>query len=150
MTRYILDTDHLTLLRRNHVNVVPRIAFVPPDSVFVTIITIEEQLRGRLAVISRISNKPEKFGIAYDYLFDSLSDFHRLNLLRFDQTAVDCFQELRRQKIRIGSQDLKIASIAISQQATLLTRNYRDFVQVPGLLMADWSIALLAREAIDE
>jgi tRNA(fMet)-specific endonuclease VapC len=104
----------LTLLRRNHVNVVPRIAFVPPDSVFVTIITIEEQLRGRLAVISKISNKPEKFGIAYDYLFDSLSDFHRLNLLRFD------------------SQDLKIASIAISQQSTLLTRNYRDFVQVPG------------------
>jgi tRNA(fMet)-specific endonuclease VapC len=41
--------------------------------------------------------------------------------------------------IRIGTQDLKIASIALANRATLLTRNYRDFVQVPDLIIDDWT-----------
>ncbi|MCY7336450.1 MAG: type II toxin-antitoxin system VapC family toxin [Chamaesiphon sp.] len=140
MNRYTLDTDHLTLLKRNHPIVRSKISLIPPETIFVTIVTIEEQLRGRLAVISKIANQPERFSIAYDYLFDSFLDFYNLNLLRFDPVAVDYFQQFRRQKIRIGSQDLKIASITISQQATLVTRNHRDFIQVPGLQLADWSI----------
>jgi tRNA(fMet)-specific endonuclease VapC len=34
--------------------------------------------------------------------------------------------------------DLKIASIAISHDATLLTRNTVDFAQVPGLRFENW------------
>ena len=41
-------------------------------------------------------------------------------------------------RIRIGTQDLKIASVAIVRQALLLTSNLRDFQQVPGLALADW------------
>jgi tRNA(fMet)-specific endonuclease VapC len=140
MTRYILDTDHLTLLKRNHPIVTAKIASVRPENISVTIVTVEEQLRGRLAIVSKISQQPEKFSLAYGYLLESVLDFCNLNLINFDPIAVEQFQQFRRQKIRIGTQDLKIASIAISQQATLLTRNYRDFVQVPGLLMEDWSI----------
>jgi tRNA(fMet)-specific endonuclease VapC len=108
--------------------------------IFVTIVTIEEQLRGRLAMISKIATQPEKFSIAYDYLFDSFMDFYNLNLLRFNPVAVDLFKQFRQQKVRIGSQDLKIASIALSQQAVLLTRNQKDFIQVPGLSIEDWSV----------
>jgi tRNA(fMet)-specific endonuclease VapC len=93
-----------------------------------------------LAVVSKVSNQPERFSIAYDYLFDSFQDFYKLNLLRLDPVAADYFQQFRKQKIRIGSQDLKIASIALSQKATLLTRNYKDFIQVPGLSIEDWSV----------
>jgi tRNA(fMet)-specific endonuclease VapC len=139
MIRYILDTDHLTLLKRNNPEVTARIASVPAEDIFVTIITVEEQFRGRLAVVSKISQQPEKFSIAYSYLLDSVLNFCNLNLINFDPVAVEQFQQLRHQKIRIGTQDLKIASIALAQQATLLTRNYRGFVQVPGLLIEDWS-----------
>jgi tRNA(fMet)-specific endonuclease VapC len=139
MNRYILDTDHLTLLKRNHPIVRAKIGLIPPADIFVTIVTIEEQLRGRLAVVSKVSNQPERFSIAYDYLFDSFQDFYKLNLLRLDPAAADYFQQFRKQKIRIGSQDLKIASIALSQKATLLTRNHKDFIQVPGLSIEDWS-----------
>jgi tRNA(fMet)-specific endonuclease VapC len=139
MTRYILDTDHLTLLKRNHPVVTAKLASIRPENIFVTIVTAEEQLRGRLAIVSKISQQPEKFSIAYGYLLESVLDFCNLNLINFDPVAVEQFQQFRRQKVRIGTQDLKIASIAISQQATLLTRNYRDFNQVPGLLMEDWS-----------
>ncbi len=140
MNRYILDTDDLTLLKRNHPVVRSKISSIPSECIFVTIVTIEEQLRGRLAMISKIATQPEKFSIAYDYLFDSFMDFYNLNVLRFDPVAVDLFQQFRQQKIRIGSQDLKIASIALSQKAILLTRNQKDFIQVPDLSIEDWSV----------
>ena len=47
---------------------------------------------------------------------------------------------LLRQKVRVGTQDMRIASIALANNATLLTRNRRDFEKVPGLLFADWTL----------
>jgi tRNA(fMet)-specific endonuclease VapC len=54
MTCYILDTDHLTLLKRNNDKVNAKVASIPSKDIFVTIITVEEQLRGRLAIISKV------------------------------------------------------------------------------------------------
>jgi tRNA(fMet)-specific endonuclease VapC len=45
---------------------------------------------------------------------------------------------LRTARIRIGTQDLKIASIALADNATLLSANLVDFRQVPGLDVEDW------------
>ena len=44
----------------------------------------------------------------------------------------------RQQKIRTGSLDLKIASIAVAQNALLLTANTHDFEKIPGLKIEDW------------
>jgi tRNA(fMet)-specific endonuclease VapC len=52
---------------------------------------------------------------------------------------VSQFAALRRQVIRIGTQDLRIAAICLTQQAILATRNQRDFGLIPGLLREDWS-----------
>ncbi len=35
--------------------------------------------------------------------------------------------------------DLRIASIALSHDMTVLTRNVRDFEQVPDLRIEDWT-----------
>lgn len=45
----------------------------------------------------------------------------------------------RRQQVRIGTRDLRIAALALSKNATLVTRNTRDFAKVPGLHIVDWS-----------
>jgi tRNA(fMet)-specific endonuclease VapC len=50
------------------------------------------------------------------------------------------FRELREQKIPIGTQDLRIAAISLSENSILVTRNYRDFSQIPNLRLQDWTI----------
>jgi tRNA(fMet)-specific endonuclease VapC len=36
--------------------------------------------------------------------------------------------------------DLKIATIVLTRDATLLSRNLSDFGKVPGLRIADWTL----------
>jgi tRNA(fMet)-specific endonuclease VapC len=36
--------------------------------------------------------------------------------------------------------DLKIAAIALANDATLLTRNLSDFRKIPGLRIEDWTV----------
>jgi len=49
------------------------------------------------------------------------------------------FRKLQASRVRIGTMDLRIAAIAIANDATLLTRNLSDFGKVPGLRAEDWS-----------
>jgi tRNA(fMet)-specific endonuclease VapC len=55
--------------------------------------------------------------------------------------ADNYYLELQAQKIRVGTQDLRIASIALSGNAVLVTRNQRDFAKVPNLRWEDWTVA---------
>ncbi len=53
--------------------------------------------------------------------------------------AADLFRQFRQKGIRIGTQDLRIASIAIVHSSIVITRNRKDFEQVPDLTIEDWS-----------
>ncbi len=141
MSRYILDTDHFSLWQRNHPMVTARLGSLNPEELAITIITAEELIRGRLHVIRQASqpHQAERLVSAYMKLWNTLDDFQNLNLLKFDQQAYIIYTELRHQKIRIGTQDLRIASIVLSNKAILITRNSRDFVKVPGLVFEDWT-----------
>ena len=59
--------------------------------------------------------------------------------LLYTPEAQQIFVNFRSQRVRIGTQDLRIASIAIAHGGTVLTRNRKDFEQVPGLTIEDWS-----------
>lgn len=62
-----------------------------------------------------------------------------MTVLPFDERAAGHFDHLGRQRLRIGTQDLKIAAIALANDATVLTRNTIRFANVPSLQFEDWS-----------
>ena len=139
MSLWVLDTDHVSLFQQNHPVVTERINAVDPEEIGVTIITLEEQLYGRLNGIRR-ANSPQKVISAYAKLSATWKYFTSINLLDFDQNAYNCYAEFVRQKIRVGTQDLRIAAIVISRNGVLVTRNRRDFERVPGLRFEDWTV----------
>jgi tRNA(fMet)-specific endonuclease VapC len=106
----------------------------------VTIISYEEQIRGWLKIISRSSSDYEQLTFGYGKLNETLDFYSTKTVLDFNTAALNQFQQLLRQKIRVGTQDLRIASIALSVGGTVVTRNQRDFQRIPDLKTADWSI----------
>jgi tRNA(fMet)-specific endonuclease VapC len=93
-----------------------------------------------LAGISRAATKPERLAVAYENLRKTLLYFCSVNLLNFDDAAYNCYQSLLQQKIQIGTQDLRIAAIALANQATVVTRNKKDFSKVSDLALEDWIV----------
>ncbi len=106
------------------------------EEVATTAITVEEQMRGRLAQLGQAGIS---LTLAYELLCATADYFCGLTILTFDSVAQQHYQQLRSQKIRVGSLALRIAAIGLSQNAILVTRNRRDFEQVPGLRFEDWS-----------
>lgn len=136
----ILDTDHISLHQRNHPAVTARLQAYPPTDLFVTIISFEEQIRGRLSFIRQARDAAAQV-LGYFYLQETLRYYSVRQVLPYDDAAAAQFTALRPTLRSIGTQDLKIAAIALSTGATLVTRNTSDFGQVPGLTIEDWSIS---------
>jgi tRNA(fMet)-specific endonuclease VapC len=137
MLRYLFDTDHLTLFQYGHAPVARRLTLQPPNAVGISIVTIEESLRGRLAQLARAGDGPARTK-HYMLLEQSIRLFGQFPIVSYDQAAETNFQQLR--SIRISTQDRKIASIALASQLILVTANRRDFARVPGLVLEDWSV----------
>ena len=107
------------------------------QEVSTTIITVEEQLRGWLAEIHRLTD-PHRQIVAYERLQQRIVFFAAWTVLVWNADAADLFLRYRADNVRIGSLDLKIACIAMVNGAVLLTRNTADFAKVPGLRFEDW------------
>lgn len=139
MNQFILDTDHISLYQRGDALVQNRVNMIPTERLAVTIISFEEQVAGRFAQIQRARSLMEAVA-AYRLLQEALTYFARQEVLPFDETAAFYLQRLQQQRIRIGTQDLRIAAIALANGCTVITRNRRDFERVPGLSVEDWSV----------
>ena len=137
---YILDTDHVSLLQRGNTHVLAHLAHVSIDQRAVTIITVTEQIQGRLAVIHQARSEVE-VAAGDQRLQETMTFYALIRVLPYDAEAQAQFAQVRRQRVRIGTQDLRIAAITLSRQATLVTRNTRDFAKVPALNIVDWSMA---------
>jgi len=135
----LLDTDHYSEWERAFnpgLRLRARLEASRP-AIAHTIITIEEQMRGWLAQINRQASVQLQIQPCAK-LLQQVDNFAQWTILPFDADAARLFVEFRRQGVRIGSLDLKIACIALARKVTLLTRNTVDFSQVPGLPFENW------------
>lgn len=136
----ILDSDYLSLLEWPESPIAQRILNrLKPfqgDEIATTIISFEEQIQGWIAAVNK-EKEVKKQLAKYQGMRRAIEVFCSMNILDFDEIAATEFQQLRKQYPRLGTKDLKIASIALAYSATLWTRNIQDFGQISGLNAVD-------------
>ena len=135
----ILDTDHLTALDRQSAvgGRLERRLESRRAEVCTTIVAVSEQLSGLQALIAQ-SRKEAELIENYGRLARKLEDLQEFVVLAWTADASGEYKQLRQARIRIGTMDLRIASIALTHDATLLSRNLRDFTKIPNLRVEDW------------
>lgn len=138
MTRWLLDTDIVSLWASGHSGTCHRLAGMPSDELAISIITVEELLGGWYAEL-RKARTDDRLLWAYASLETTLTFLRQITVVSFDSTALQLVQHYRSLKIRVGTNDLRIAATACHHQLTLVTRNIRDFEIVPGLTVDAWN-----------
>ncbi|PHM10153.1 type II toxin-antitoxin system VapC family toxin [Nostoc sp. 'Peltigera malacea cyanobiont' DB3992] len=141
MSLWVLDTDHVSLLLERHPFVSRRVSEVGAE-VAISIVTVQELFNGWVVRINS-ARKVEDVVRLYGKLSRTVALFGRVRVLDFDDFAGETFVRLRLENPTLSKQrlqkDMRIAAIALVNDAVVVTRNYRDFSQVPSLKIEDWS-----------
>ena len=135
------DSDIFSEYLFGNVAIVERIEAIPKIDQALPIVVIEEALRGRLNTIRQAGSGKARVELpqAFELFEKTLEALVEFTVLSYTDAAHAEFLRLKSMKIRVGSQDLKIASIAVAHDAKLISRNRRDFELVPGLKLELWN-----------
>lgn len=135
------DTDILSELLAENVLYTQRADLIPAADKVVPVVALEEVLRGRLDAIRRAQAGRIRLTLelAYDHFRDALEDTQPYRILPYTAAAHALVEGWQRAKIRVGTNDMRIAAICIDHGATLVTRNARDYAQLPGLTFDVWN-----------
>lgn len=136
----LLDSDHLSVMLEERdargQRLLVRLHEVI-DELAIPVVGVEEHLRSWLGQVRRTTDVHRQI-VPYLRLTKIVQYLARANIASWNEPAADHFARLRRNRVRIGTQDLKIACIALANDAMLLSANLRDIEQVPGLHVEDW------------
>ena len=100
-----LDTDHLTLLKYpespRYTALVARMEASPDQEIGTTIVSVEEQWRGWLAVIARVRDVARHVA-PYGELMGLLDSLQKWTILPFDEAAAAEYVRLRLTASELG------------------------------------------------
>jgi tRNA(fMet)-specific endonuclease VapC len=136
---YLLDTDHLTLYQHGHPPLIRNLLKHVSDQLAISVITVEEQLTGWQSSLRRARDDARRAEV-YRRMALTVESLAGWSILPFSLPAMNRHATLFRQRLNVGSNDLKIAAIALEHGAKVVTRNTRDFGRVPGVAIEDWSV----------
>jgi tRNA(fMet)-specific endonuclease VapC len=128
---YALDTNTILDYFRGKGNVAANLLAIPPREVALPAVVAYEVWVGVLSSRNTLQRQAqyEQFLATVDILpFDAAACRH----------AAELRQELERRGEGIGPLDTLIAATALAHNATLVTRNVREFGRVRGLTVVDW------------
>jgi tRNA(fMet)-specific endonuclease VapC len=132
--RYMLDTNTVSYLVRQHPVVVRRVTSVPVPALSVSAITAGELIYGlmRLPDAHRLHRAVTEF-------------IRRIDVLPWENNTAARYgaikAEMERQGTALGPLDLLIAAHALAVAAVLVTSD-RAFNRVAGLQIEDWTVDL--------
>ena len=128
---YALDTNTVLDYFRGRGDVEKNLLGVPPSEVALPAIVAYEVWVGVLG-----SQNAKRRQAQYEHFLATLE------ILVFDamvgRRAAELRYSLERRGEGIGPMDTLIAATALAHNATLVTRNIREFNRIPGLKLIDW------------
>jgi tRNA(fMet)-specific endonuclease VapC len=141
--RYLLDTDHVSFLQLGsgpqYAVLSARMSRHSSADFALSLVSFHEQTLGGHAYINRARTTRDVVR-GYEVLGQVLQGYLTAAILPFNAAAGATFDGLVSRRVRVGTMDLRIASIALSRGLTVLTRNISDFGRVPGLVVEDWTV----------
>jgi tRNA(fMet)-specific endonuclease VapC len=132
--KYILDTNTLSYFFRGEGAVSERLKAQRPADIGIPAPVLYESRHGALRLSSGARQKA--LMTALDRAIETM------NVVPFDGAAAEAAARIRTQLeglgIPIGPIDIQIAGIAMGHDATLVTRNVREFARVDKLVLENW------------
>ncbi len=130
--KHLLDTNIcIALLKNNDLNLVKKMQEHAPDDFFLCSIVKAELIFG-----ARKSQSVDKNLLLLSKFFAHFSS------VPFDDNSAEYYGVNRAilEKLGqpIGEADLLISSIALANNYTVITRNHREFIRIPGLKVEVW------------
>jgi tRNA(fMet)-specific endonuclease VapC len=135
----LFDTDVFSHYLAGHVRVPQNLAGHLGDQFAVSVVTVEEQLAGWQQELSRARDDHRRAEV-YRRMAQTVEYLSAWRVLPLSVLALAHAATLRKQRLNVGSNDLKIAATAIEVRAIVVTRNLRDFRRVPGVVCEDWTV----------
>jgi tRNA(fMet)-specific endonuclease VapC len=132
---FVLDSNIISYYFRGDAQVVPRLQALSPADIGVPTI-VEYELRHGLMRLQPEASAPRM--AALNQLLQPVQ------ILPFDSACAEQAARLRADLetsgTPIGPHDVLIAATALRHQATLVTRNVREFSRVKGLQWVNWHL----------
>jgi len=136
---FLLDTDHLTLYHMGHPPLLQNLLRHLADELAISVVTVEEQLTGWQRALRQARDDVRRAQI-YERMARTVEGLAGWRVIPLSASALARHATLIRQRLNVPSNDLKIAATALEENATVVTRNLRDFRRVPGLQCEDWTV----------
>lgn len=135
-----LDTDVFTSYLQGVPAIVAKIHAQPPGVWALPIVVVEEVMRGRLNAIRKLQSSKSASTLLDAYRAFQVSAVRcaRYPILDYNQAADQLFQGWRKSKVRVGSQDMRIAAICKAHGIKLATGNRSDYQQLPNFDVEFW------------
>lgn len=137
----ILDTDTVTLYALGHEKVGAKInGLGGPEQFAVTVITRMEILRGRFDSLLKAADEGQ-LRLAMQRFLEAQEMLNSFLTLPVNDEATQKFSELQKHKKakKMRRADMLIACIVLAHDALLVTRNVKDYKDVPGLRIENWA-----------
>lgn len=139
MAKYILDSNTITLLKYKKPQIILALRRHGEDEVGVSSVSVDEFLTGWYSKYRKVRTNSQR-AIASAGLAEAVMILRRFPIWPDSENSLDAANRMFKAKLNIGKMDIRIATIALELDATVVTNKIRDFSRVLGLKVEDWSV----------